>query len=119
MTDIFLSYAHEDRTIAEEFARTFEGAGLTVWWDGRIQLGSAFADDIEEAIRAASCVVVVWSTHSVLSQWVRNEAQVGMERGVLVPVLVERVKPPLAFLHLQAADLTKWDGRSEHAQFAL
>jgi len=58
-------------------------------------------------------VVVLWSTSSVRSQYVRDEAQEGLDLGKLVPVLIEAVKPPMGFRQLQAANLANWDG--EHS----
>ncbi|HIG42367.1 MAG TPA: toll/interleukin-1 receptor domain-containing protein [Gammaproteobacteria bacterium] len=52
---------------------------------------------MEEALEAARCVVVVWSNHSIKSQWVRTEAHEGLERKILVPLLLDDVKPPLAY----------------------
>ncbi len=54
--------------------------------------------------------MVLWSKSSVRSRWVRAEAQEGASRGILVPVLIERVKIPLAFRTIQASDLIGWEG---------
>jgi hypothetical protein len=60
---------------------------------------------IEEALKRARCVVVLWSNHSIQSQWVWEEANDGLERGVLIPVLLEEVKPPMGFRSIQAIEL--------------
>ena len=36
MADIFISYAHEDRSRIERLAATLEAEGLSVWWDRHI-----------------------------------------------------------------------------------
>ena len=33
--------------------------------------------------------VVLWSGHSVQSDWIRSEAYVGKDRGILIPVLIK------------------------------
>ena len=43
----------------------------------------------------------------------RDEAHEGMERGVLVPVLVGAPEPPIGYRSLHAVDLTGWEG-GEH-----
>ena len=83
MTDIFISYASEDRARAGQFAAAFEARGWAVWWDRRIVPGQAFDAAIEQALEAAKCVVVLWSPDSAASEWVKNEAAVGAERGVV------------------------------------
>jgi hypothetical protein len=50
--------------------------------------------------------VVVWSQHSVTSNRCRDEAQEGLGRGILVPVLIDDVLPPLGFRSSHAATLT-------------
>ncbi|MBK7849503.1 MAG: toll/interleukin-1 receptor domain-containing protein [Zoogloea sp.] len=115
MEDIFISYASEDREQARRFAEAFSARGWSVWWDRHIVPGEAFDTRIEQALDAARCVVVLWSASSVASEWVRNEAAVGAERGVLVPAMIEPVKLPLEFRRKQTADLSGWQGEAEHA----
>lgn len=117
MSDIFLSYAREDRATAEVLANAFEDHGWSVWWDRELVIGTSYEFRIEEELAAAKCVVVLWSTDSVKSEWVRNEAGDGNDRDILVPVRVARVKPPLAFRGLQTADLLNWRGDVGHPGF--
>ena len=65
---------------------------------------------IEEALHAAQCVVVVWTKAAVLSEWVRIEAALARERGIIAPVFLEDVPLPIAFRHIQTASLVDWDG---------
>ncbi len=110
MSDIFISYAIEDRERAKILAEALEAQDWSVWWDRVIPAGRTFDEVIEEAIDAAKCIVVMWSEASVKSRWVRTEAEEGAHRGILVPVLIEDVRIPLAFRRIQAADLIDWDG---------
>lgn len=118
MADIFLGYAREDRDKAETIAAALEQHGWSVWWDVKIPAGRTFDEVIEEAITAAECVIVLWSAESVTKRWVKTEADEGMRREVLVPVMVEKVPPPFAFRLIQAADLVGWDGDTTTQEFA-
>src|SRR5438445_8985598 len=110
MADIFLSYAKENRESARSIAALLESAGWTVWWDRRIPAGRAWRSVLEEALGQMRCMVVLWSKHSVDSDWVKEEAEEAREIERLVPVLIEPVKPPVGFRAIQAADLSNWDG---------
>jgi TIR domain-containing protein len=110
MANIFFSYARDDRDRAELLAHALQSQGWSVWWDRTIPAGQAFDEVIEKELDKARCVVVLWSTRSVASEWVRTEAQEGENRLILVPVLLDKVRIPLAFRRLQAADLTGWQG---------
>src|SRR5207245_1184893 len=50
---------------------------------------------------------------SVRSRWVVEEATAALERGVLVPVLLDQVKPPVGFLTIHAANLVDWSGTQD------
>ena len=89
-----------------------------MWWDRSIPPGQDFGEVIEEALHAAKCVVVLWSKESVKSEWVRNEARVGLQRGILIPALIEaEVTMPLEFRLRQAADLIDWKASSPHTGY--
>ncbi|HKY07630.1 MAG TPA: TIR domain-containing protein, partial [Candidatus Binatia bacterium] len=115
MTDIFISYASEDRARAAQVAALLEAEGWDVWWDRRIPAGRTWRSVLEEAVEGARAMVVLWSEHSVKSQWVAEEAEEGRRLGrVLVPAMIHRVEPPIGFRAIQAADLVNWDGSPEH-----
>jgi hypothetical protein len=109
MYDIFISYAREDINFAKELATDLEKEGFSVWWDISIPAGKTFDQVIEDAIKAAKCVIVLWSSYSTKSNWVRIEAEEGRTRGNLVPVLIEEVEIPFAFKNIQAANLSNWN----------
>ncbi len=117
MSDIFISYASADRQQAETLAQGLKAQGWTVWWDRTIPAGRTFDEVIEEALDAAKGVIVLWSEKSVKSSWVRTEAQEGADRNILIPVLIEKVRIPLAFRRIQAANLIGWDGSYTESSF--
>jgi len=117
MTDVFISYANEDRERARDLATALEARGWSVWWDRKIIAGQTFDQVIEHELDTAKCAVVLWSKDSVASEWVRNEAAAAANRGVLVPARIDDVKPPLEFRRKQTADLVGWDGTALHAGF--
>jgi TolB-like protein len=109
MADVFISYAREDKERVKPVVDAIEGAGYSVWWDRRIGIGRSFDREIERELDSCACVVVIWSSTSVESDWVRNEAQEGLDRGILVPVILDDVKQPLAFRRVQAAQFFTGD----------
>jgi len=118
MSDIFISYFHHDRPHAEVLARALEAEGLSVWWDRTIPAGRNFDQVIEEALNATKVVIVLWSRGSVQSRWVLNEAEEAAARNILVPVFIEeKVRIPLAFKRIQAANLVGWEGSQEAPAF--
>ena len=115
--DIFISYARKDLSRVEPIARALEALGYGVWWDADLRAGRRFDEEIERALAAARCVLVVWTAISVQRQWVRAEAAEALDANKLVPVFLEPVKPPLYFRHVHGVDLGGWDGRPEHGGF--
>jgi tetratricopeptide (TPR) repeat protein len=115
MSDIFISYASNDRLKAASLADKLKGYGWSVWWDRTIPPGRTFDDVIEEALSEAKCVIVLWSDASVSSKWVRAEAGEALNRNILIPALIEDLTPPLAFRQIQAAPLVDWNGEGHHA----
>lgn len=110
MADIFISYAREDLESARRLAGALEERGWPVFWDRTIPPGKTWREVISAALQDARCVIVLWSSHSVNSHWVLEEADSGLERNILVPAFIEAVKVPLGYGSIQAADLSQWDG---------
>jgi hypothetical protein len=48
---------------------------------------------------------------------VKNEAAAAVERGILVPVIIDRVRLPLEFRRKQTADLVDWRGDPAEPEF--
>jgi TIR domain-containing protein len=117
MGDIFISYAREDHLAAARLADALKRNGWSVWWDPEISPGDIWDELIERELANVCCVVVLWSATSIHKQWVKAEATEAHARGILVPVLIEDVKPPLAFRQIQAAPLANWRGERDHAGF--
>ena len=116
-SDIFISYAHEDREKARALANVLAARGWKVWWDRKIAPGEAFDVVIERELGTCKCAIVLWSARSVHATWVRNEARRAARRKVLLPILIDAVEMPLEFENLQAADLTSWEAAGEHPEF--
>lgn len=108
MQDIFISYSKKDEQIAQTIAEALQKEGLDVWWDVEIPAGSTFDAVIEKAIGDAKCVIVLWSQHSIKSEWVHLEAAEGKRRNVLIPIRIADVEIPFAFRRRQTADLSNW-----------
>ena len=108
--DVFLSYSSADREAARRFAERLGEEGLTVWWDAALRAGETFDEVIENALKAAKSVIVLWSPRSVTSRWVRAEATLADRRNKLVPVIIEPCDRPIIFELTHTTDLSNWDG---------
>lgn len=118
MSDIFISYAREDRTRAEFLADLLAQRGWTVWWDRNIPAGKVFDEVIEAELDSAKCVIVLWSKASASSRWVKAEAAEGARRGILVPVSMEDVRVPLEFRRLQTITVSNWQAAALESELA-
>jgi tetratricopeptide (TPR) repeat protein len=107
MASVFLSYARQDAARVRPIVAALEDAGHAVWWDERIPGGDQFADAIERALESADIVVVLWSSTSVRSAWVRDEAATARDSGRLIPATLDGTQPPLGFRQFQTLDLSK------------
>jgi tetratricopeptide (TPR) repeat protein len=119
LAKVFLSYDREDLATAKAVAAFLTEAGHSVWWDRHIRGGAQYSKEIERALEDSDAVVVLWSNASVNSEWVRDEAAEGRERGTLIPVLIEPVKAPMGFRQFQTIDLTDWSGTRPSARAPL
>ncbi|HEX3406953.1 MAG TPA: TIR domain-containing protein [Caulobacteraceae bacterium] len=110
MSDIFISYARATATEARAVAAALRALGYGVWLDDALPAHRPYADVIEERLRDARAVVVVWSAEAARSQWVRSEADRARSEGKLVQLRVDAAPLPMPFDQIQCADLAGWSG---------
>lgn len=115
MSDIFVSYARSTERQAHAVAEALRSLGYAVWRDDELPAHRSYSEVIEERLRSAKAVVVVWSADAAKSQWVRAEADVAREAGTLVQISVDATKPPMPFNQIQCADLDGWLGDTSAA----
>jgi hypothetical protein len=114
MSHVFVSYAREDHAIADRLIRRLRDAGFQPWWDkDGIRPGQNWSREIDVMLSTSAAVVVLWTEHSVASEWVINEAVAGKEDQKLVPVLLRRPdswRIPIEFRRDHYVDLIGWSG---------
>ena len=113
MSDVFVSYARSTERQAHQIADVLRAAGYEVWRDDQLPAHRSYGEVIEERLKAAKAVVVVWSVEAIGSQWVRAEADRARELGTLVQLTVDGALPPIPFNQIQCADLSNWNGEAD------
>jgi TIR domain len=120
MTDIFLSYSHEDRERVRAIVAQLEAQGWSVWWDRRLIPGQHWEGQLRDELKNCRAVVVIWTRNSVRSAWVHLEASAGLAIDGLVPIQLDRFDTapiPSKFEQIHAADLSAWTVGSSNSEF--
>ena len=93
--DVFISYAHDDRTWADLVCAQLEEAGVTCWIAPRdIAPGVTWPAAIAEAIDHCRVMIIVFSSHANQSPQMARELGCADARRVpVLPVRVENVTP--------------------------
>jgi cytochrome c-type biogenesis protein CcmH/NrfG len=113
MAKLFLSYSRKNARLAERLTHWLESEGHDVWRDeDDIGGGTSFSSEIERALEDCDAVLVLWSTDSAQSAWVRDEAGYGRDKGKLIPLSLDGTDPPLGFRQFQSIDISKWKGHA-------
>ena len=115
MSDVFVSYARSSEDEARLVEESLRAAGFGVWRDAELPAHRGYAEVIEERLKAAKAVVVLWSDDAAKSHWVRAEADSARESGTLVQASIDGAVAPIPFNQIQCAALTGWSGESDHA----
>jgi len=113
MSDVFISYARSTAAQAHLVSEGLRACGFSVWRDDELPAHRAYADVIEERLREAKAVLVIWSAEAVKSQWVQSEADRARQDGKLVQLALDDVRLPMPFDRIQCAKLIGWTGDLE------
>jgi hypothetical protein len=108
MFDVFISYASEDRPVAERLAARLGENDWRIFWDRGIATGAEWSKEIQRALHDARCVVVLWSAASRKSFWVAGEAANACERQSYFPVLIDASEPPELFRRFHMQSIANW-----------
>lgn len=77
----FLSYAWEDRELAERLATALQANGVDTWWAGwSIGAGDSLRQKIEEGLAGCSHFLVLLTPTSITKAWVNQEMDAGLVR---------------------------------------
>lgn len=78
--DVFISYSSKDSAAAQAICHCLEQNDIRCWIAPRnITPGAEYGDLIDEAIKQAKVVVVLFSERSVASPWVNGEMNIAFE----------------------------------------
>jgi WD40 repeat protein len=122
---VFLSYGRKDALeVAKKLERDLEAAGYEVWMDiKKIGSGSAWQQEIEDALREAQVVVSLLSPHAVrrggkdaMDSVCLDEltyARTSNPPTPVIPVMVAPCEPPFIIYRLDYVHLQGWKDSEE------
>jgi len=114
---IFISYKRSDVDKAQRLRLAFRAEGINVWWDEELNSGEHWTIIINSVLKRVYAVVVLWSSESVKSDWVRYEAAIGNYRSLLTHAFIDKVELPEPFRSIHVADLSNWAGNEDDINF--
>ena len=114
MAEVFISYKQEERERMRPIAEGLRALGVDVWFDERLQPDRSFTEEIHDVMRQCKAQVVCWSPAAMASEWVRGEAEIARQRGVLIALMIEpcELSPPFNMHHTE--NLAGWSGDAKH-----
>ena len=84
--DVFISYATEDKPVADAVCSALEGERIRCWYAPRdVTFGMDFEEAIVDAISASRLMILVLSSHSNVSAHVKREVQNACMEGCMFP----------------------------------
>jgi len=105
MSEVFISYAHEDSKTADSIVAVFKELGIKYFRDVKdIEWGNSIRKEVRGALERSTAILVILSPASIKSQWVSYE--VGFGRA-----LHRRVLP---FLTHPSIDVPGYMGNPRH-----
>ncbi|EFL51749.1 hypothetical protein DesfrDRAFT_1604 [Solidesulfovibrio fructosivorans JJ]] len=106
---VFISYCRENTDIASILIECFEELRVPFWIDKRnIGGGLAWADEISSALKYCEVMVLLYSSESNKSTYVRNEVTIALEKDkTIIPIRIEDISIS-----------ENWEVLLKHCQFA-
>ncbi len=81
--DFFISYASEDRDVAEALEKSLTAAGYKVWRDrGQLTLGDSLTAKINQGLASSKFAIVILSKAFLRKNWPRAELDALQARAI-------------------------------------
>lgn len=103
--------------MARSVAEALEREGYDVWWDDELPAHRAFHEVIDERLREAAGVLVIWSEAASRSEWVRAEADHARTHRKLVQASADGTLPPMPFNQIHCVPLVDWRGNVDRPEW--
>lgn len=92
--EVFLSHSSENREVTERIADTLRNHSIPVWYSNtNIKGAQQWHDEIGKALRRCDWFLLLLSTHSIESKWMKMELGYALNHsqydGHILPVLLE------------------------------
>ncbi|GIK63645.1 MAG: hypothetical protein BroJett018_14390 [Chloroflexota bacterium] len=106
MGHLFISYSKKDIDFARNLKKSLNDAGFDVWMDeSEIHPGQVWDDVLQQNVLSSSALLVVMSSNSRKSDWVKNEVELAREKKIpIFPILLEG-EVWFGLRHLQYEDM--------------
>jgi hypothetical protein len=93
--EVFISHAHQDKTVADLVCAGLEAQGVSCWIAPRdIQVGADWGSAIVTAIRTCRAMVLVFSDHANASRHIPRELERAVDHEIpVIPFRIEDVQP--------------------------
>ena len=90
MHDVFISYEHESKSIADNIVASLEASKIRCWYAPRdvIDGGKGYADSICDAIRNAKIFVLILSGKASNSPFVSNEVEIAYKQIIEDKIII-------------------------------
>ncbi len=113
MSNVFISYAHEDKAVAQTVKKYLTEGGVSVWFDqSELKAGHWMFERIGSGIRNSDYFVVLLTPAAIESESVKLEINAAIAEGLrrskrfVIPVLVKKCDIPPIILGKVYVDLS-------------
>jgi serine/threonine protein kinase len=102
---LFISYSRRDKDYAQQVCDYLSHNGFEVWIDSKIEYGTTWFEEIDDAIKNCAAFVPVMTPEARTSDWVRKEILLAMDyKKPIFPLLLEGDRFPI-LVDIQFADV--------------